>query len=245
MSLERSRSVHIAPQGYETQRVYEPVIEHDADIVVLLLHPKRTNQGDDCKHEVESMLSEANIKCETEDCHFFDLYATLNAIARVIDRYSSEDIFVNISTGSKITAVGGAIACMASDAQAYYVKAQGYEGRTISTGVDEPMPLNLYPIGLPDSQYLEVMRFLRDNDEVIKKDVLAFVQEHDFHLLSRYSRSEIKNSYGPVNREILDPLEQHGMIKQQRIGQGIRVGLTEVGEKTLEVFDYLLENSDR
>lgn len=191
------------------------------------------------------MLEEAGIETQTEKCHFFKLYETLNAIARVIDQYSGDEIFVNISTGSKITAIGGAIACMATDAQSYYVKVKGYEGRTISTGVDESVPLNLYPIGLPDNQYLEIMRFLKENDAVIKKDVLTFVQDNDFQLLSRYSRKELKNSYGPVNREILDPLEQHGIIKQQRIGQGIQIRLTDVGEKMLDVFDYLLESSDR
>lgn len=242
MSLTRTKSVHIAPQGYETQRVYEPAIESDADIVVLLIHPVRTAQGDDCKEEVMAELDEAGVEWKQEKCDFFDLYRTLKSFGRVIERYSDEEIFVNLSTGSKITAIGGAVACMATAVQPYYVKVKGYEGRTISTGVDEAVPLNIYPIGLPNIQYLEVMRFLEENDEVIKKDVLEFVQENEFPLLSRYSRKELRNNYGPLNREILDPLETRGMIVQKRIGQGKRVLLTEDGENTLEAFEYLLDD---
>lgn len=170
------------------------------------------------------------------------MYDILWTIIETVDSHIGDEIFVNLSTGSKITAISGMIACMGTGASPYYVRAEGYSGETISTGVKETVNLPAYPIGLPDQQYLEVMEFLSEKDSVAKKEVVEFVQDADFPLLSKYNRNQLRNMYEPVDREILDPLRERGYIRVQRAGQGKQVWLTDDGEKTLEIFRYMLED---
>lgn len=242
MGLDRSQQIHIAPQGYETERVFKSPIENNADKVVLLLHEEQTESGQDCLETVEAALEDADISYEETYCDFFDMYDILWTIIETVDSHIGDEIFVNLSTGSKITAISGMIACMGTGASPYYVLAEGYSGETISTGVKETVNLPAYPIGLPDQQYLEVMEFLSEKDSVAKKEVVEFVQDADFPLLSKYNRNQLRNMYEPVDREILDPLRERGYIRVQRAGQGKQVWLTDDGEKTLEIFRYMLED---
>lgn len=241
MSLKGPLNIHIAPMGYETERVYHPAIENEADFVVLLIHRNQTDKGADCQDRVEEALDEEGIEHEEKTCDFFDLYSSLWAIAELVDGHSEEHIWVNLSTGSKITAISGMIACMATKARPYYVKAEGYRGETISEGVKETVPLSVYPIGLPDRQYLEVLAFLDEHGDVAKGELVEFVRDEDFPLLSQYNRQELKNLYDPVNKEIIEPLLERDLIDEQRRGQEKRIGLTGDGEKTLKVFSYMLE----
>lgn len=242
MGLDRTQQIHVAPQGYETERIYKPPIENNADKVVLLLHEEKSENGDECQTRVEEALAEEEIPFEYKECDIFDMYGALWAIAEIVDEHIDDEIFVNLSTGSKITAISGMIACMGTGAKPYYVKAEEYSGETVSKGVDDTVTLSAYPIGLPDQQYLEVMEYIQQaEDKVAKGDIVEFVQDAEFPLLSKYDRQELKNMYKPVDREILQPLRDRGYIKEQRRGQEKRIWLAEDGEKTLKIFQYLLE----
>ncbi|WP_152039944.1 HFX_2341 family transcriptional regulator domain-containing protein [Salinigranum salinum] len=241
MSLKGPLDVHIAPMGYETERVYAPAVENDADFVILLIHENQTEKGADCQATVEAELNAKGIECEDKSCDFFDLYSSLWAIAELADEYAEHRILVNLATGSKITAISGMIVCMATKARPYYVKAKGYHGETISKGVKETVPLSVYPIGLPDKQYLAVLAFVDEEGDVAKGELVEYVRGEDFPLLSRYDRQELKNLYDPVDKEIIEPLQERGLIEEQRRGQEKRIWLTEDGKKTLKVFSYMLE----
>jgi hypothetical protein len=241
MSLGGPRRIHIAPQGYEDQRIYEPAIEHNADKVVLITHDTYTDRAEECKETIEVALEEAGIEYDDEPCDIFDLYDTLWKMADIIHEHDGDKIRLNVSTGSKITAISGMIACMATDAIPYYVKVEEYRGETITEGVSETVPLNAYPIGVPDQHFIEVLSFIDEHDAVSKKELIEFIRAREFSLLAGYNRDELKNMYRPLNREILDPLEDRGYIQIQRRGQSKQVWLTDDGEETLRVFQYLLD----
>lgn len=208
---------------------------------MLLTHAESTSKGDECLETVTGELDEAGISYDCRECDIFDMYATLWAFAEIIDEYAQNDVFVNLSTGSKITAISGMIACMGTGAYPYYVKVDEYTGETISKGVKDTVQLSAYPIGVPDRQYLKVMEYIEMNGPVAKKEVVEFVQDQEFPLLSDYNRQALRHMYKPVNEEILDPLEERGYIDVQRRGQGKQVRLTTDGKETLKIFRYMLE----
>lgn len=241
MVLQGTLSIHLAPVGYEVDRVCGPIIESDGDHVVLFRHEEQTEKGEKCMQLVTERLSDNEIDHEIQETHFFELYKYLGDIREQIDQHEGEDIFVNISTGSKITAVAGMMACMATGTQPYYVRAQEYKGEVITEERGETIPLSAYPVGLPDKQYLKVLEFLCTDETVYKKDIIEYVDDEDLPLLSGYSRNQLKNDYKPVNEEIIEPLEKRGFIEIHRYKQGKKVELTEDGQKTLEGLRYLLD----
>lgn len=117
MALKSLQSIHIAPAGYETERVFDPVIRNDADFLHLLIHKEQTDKGKDCQERIEAALDAEEIEYDYETCDFFDLYSSLWTIAELVNQYSGDEIWVNLSTGSKITAISGMIVCMATKAR--------------------------------------------------------------------------------------------------------------------------------
>ena len=72
---------------------------------------------------------DADIKVEPESCNIFDMYSVIERISRVVKRNPDAEILVNLATGSKPSAIGGMIACMANDIIPYYVQPKGYGER--------------------------------------------------------------------------------------------------------------------
>lgn len=239
--------MHIAPQGYETERIHLAADQAGADKVVLLVHEDQTDRGEECKQSVIEELEDAGISWDDKECDIFDMYETLYAIGEIIIDHPDDEIMVNISTGSKITAVSGVIASMVTGARPYYVKAEEYEGRTITRGVKDIVDVPAHPIGLPDNQYLMVLEWIRENSEegddsyVVKGDLVEYATEAELLLLSKYNRSELKQMYKPVDEEIISPLRKQGYIEEVRYGQEKRITITEDGERMLDYFNFLLE----
>jgi len=113
--------VHIAPLGYEYDRVVEPVRKHDADIVYLLTadRARLTAYQEALVEELEADGRETRFR----EVDLGDLYDVLAVVTTVTDEHAEDIIRVNVSSGPKLAAVGAAIACMATDATPYYVHA--------------------------------------------------------------------------------------------------------------------------
>lgn len=107
------KRVHIAPVGFDIDRVVLPLKKMKADKVWLVL--KR-----DVKEEIESPyihkitsdLNKVNIEHTIERCNIVDLFDMLNVYRSIIEQEYGNDIFINVSTGSKIQAIAGMMACM-------------------------------------------------------------------------------------------------------------------------------------
>lgn len=125
------RTVHIAPQGWEHDRVVKPAIAARAHRVYLLARrdhertehflnlAQETLQGDDVHVEVVEIDPEREFE------------STLLNVARIL-RKESEDgnrVFVNMSSGGKVAAVGSSLAAMYHSERAggiYYASPDHY-----------------------------------------------------------------------------------------------------------------------
>ncbi len=244
MSLRREQ-VHIAPQGYERERVYKPAIDNQADKVILVEHvgDSETDEGEiskaqECRSEVQRELMQHDISFNVEECDFFDVTSVAMVIAELAHANCGGDTFVNVSTGSKLCAIGAMIACTATEAQPYYVPAEGYIGETITTGVKPSQPISTYPLSLPHEQYLKVLRYVDEQGSVIKRDIVEFAQE--LPLLSEYDRKQERNMYEPVTEEIIEPLVEQRYLSEMQLRGKVEYELTEEGESTLEILSYLV-----
>jgi hypothetical protein len=152
---------------------------------------------------------------------------------------ANEAVSVNFSTGSKITVMAGMLAYMATGATPYYAMVEEYPGETVSVGYRDTREFPAYPVGLPDRQYLEVLQYLDEHGSASKKELIEFTRE--LLLLSGYTRQQERNEYAPLNTEVIDPLRDRGLVREQPIGAERRLKLTEAGEDMLKLAAYLLD----
>lgn len=232
--------VHVMPVGYEVDRLVLPAIELDADRVVLLEpeSAKAREYGD----AVREGLAEADIPRETVPCNVFDLYDSIGSTAEVASRF--EDVSVNIASGSKVSAVGGAIACMATDATPYYVRAERYgaEADSVSEGVEAIYELPTYPIDRPSREHIDVLRHLAENGPISKKRLITFAEDRELPFIADYEGSGEKGKYRLLERHVVSPLADRGYVTVRDVGRRKRLSVTESGRNTLRAFSYLLKD---
>ncbi|WP_198668059.1 DUF6293 family protein [Saliphagus sp. LR7] len=231
--------VHAMPVGYEVDRLVVPAVELGADRVVLLEpHSERAREYGDA---VRDGFDEADIDHETVPCDVFDLYDSIGSIAEVASRF--EDVSVNIASGSKVSAVGGAIACMATGATPYYVRAERYgdEADSVSEGVEAIYELPTYPIDRPSREHVEVLEYVAENEPVTKKRLIAVAEERELPFIAGYDGSGEKGKYRLLERHVVSPLADRGYVQVEDVGRTKRLSSTESGRNTLRAFSYLLE----
>jgi len=234
--------IHIMPVGYEFDRIVLPAQELRADRVILL-------DSDDERgaprytEDVCEALDEARIDYELVDCDIFDLFDSLGTIAELATEFENDDVYVNLASGSKVTAMGGMIACMATDATPYYVRAEKYAEQTdsgVSEGVAEITQVPTYPIERPSRQHVAVLDYVATSGTTTKKDLIEFGEEADLPFIADYESTEPKGKYRLLDSRILKPLVENEYVEIEEVGRTKRVSITENGENTLQAFQYLI-----
>lgn len=243
MSLEGPKRVHIAPLGYEQERIYKPAIEMNADEVILVVHEDRTDQSEKCEEVVKEALEEESIEVSDEDCNFFDLQDAMYILTDIVGGKGDNTYRINISSGSKITAIAGMFVCMMYDAIPYYVKVEGYGEEPISHGVADSFSVPTYPIQLIDKDYIEVLEFLKvkneDDAHVVIKDLNEFVQENELSVVEDSERDDT-DIYDIVRPQIIEPLRERDYISLQRRGNEKVIELTSKGKDALQITKYAI-----
>jgi uncharacterized protein DUF6293 len=243
--------IHIAPVGFEVERVVEPVVTDRADRVYLV-----TRDGDDAARpfleEVERRLAKARWPVEVAlvPTPIWDVFGTLGVYRRIFeserraDRNASDvvPIRVNVSTGTKITAIAGTLACMLWRGEPYYVQVSRawYSSltprvRAVNDIVRSIDPVSVYELRAPNRELVEVIEALEAAGGSLRKRELirALGLERPIDggtppsAQAQHSRLRLR----------LGPLESKwGFVEADRSGGRGRVRLTPQGHLALTLF---------
>lgn len=247
MDFDVPDRIHIMPVGYEEERVTTTAIEYRADKVVLIGHKEDGPQEKERLVSIREKLEENSIIVEETQCDIFDLYDSLGLIGELITEFEDDNVYVNVSSGSKITAIAGMIACMAIDATAYYAKARDYSMEA-PEGIEFVQELPRYPINAPERQQVEMLYVV---SEMTSKNLpptkgkLIHVAEHLGMPFITNKGVQDKGKYRIIDNEILDPMQEQGYITITREGRSKLIELTEEGENSLRAFRYLIDDSEK
>lgn len=239
MGMEIPDRVHIVPLGYEHDRVIAAAREYRADEVVLVRHIDDTVESSHIS-DVVSSLEEINIGYELHSCDIFDLYDSIGTIGSIISDHEKDEVYINISAGSKITAVAGFIAGTVTETTVYYGKAESYEGTP--RGFEDAFQLPHYPIDAPDKQQIITLTVLHELDKKgshpTKGDLIHIAMQN--HLEFTQRDIDEKGLYRLLGTQILEPLSDYGYVESYKDGRSKRVKLTEQGEGAYEAFKSLI-----
>lgn len=242
-TMDVTERVHIMPVGYENDRIVLSAERLQADRVVLLQYEDQTDHPS-YTETVRQRLNERNILHESTSLDIFDFYGSIGKIAEVATTFGDDDVYVNLSSGSKITAISGMIACMATGATPYYVRAERYAAETegdIAEGIHTITELPTYPMDSPDVQHIAILSHLYNEGEVRKSDLINYGREEELPFITDHDASNAKSEYRLLDSHITKPLVQRGYIEIEIVGRSKRLSLTEAGENTLRAFSYRLD----
>jgi hypothetical protein len=254
--MRPSERVHIAPLGFEQDRVVEAAKQLKADQLILL----EWGEGDRPPffEEVYAEIEAAGIEREMRSCNIFDMYEVIRVTAKEVQQHAGDDVFVNIATGSKISAIGCMIACMVTDAIPYYVEPERYDEQDaqrtnpVSYGVKNIKQLPAYPIDGPDPQFIYVMEYIYREGPVTKKDLIEFGQgnrssktielpSQSLPFITEHEADSDRARYRLLETHVLNSLTEKGFIETREVGRRTDIDLTDDGENTLAAFRHLIE----
>ncbi|SFR61577.1 HFX_2341 family transcriptional regulator domain-containing protein [Halogeometricum limi] len=268
--LPSGRRVHIAPLGYERDRVVDPVRTEAADVVYLLVDdPARTaadygdvdDDADWSSPDTESVSwetatayqravrEELGAYCDARglpvDIH--NVYDVMGVTTTVAATHADDQVFVNISSGTKVAAVGAAIACMTTAALPYSVEPERYGhdvgADPLSEGVASIDRVPDYPIEAPTREQVHIMGYLYEQTvenpyTLNKRSLIQRANDYGLPFLANYSTESRQSEYRRLDTAIVDPLVAKGYLRLEPAGKQKNVVLTETGISVYRAFRH-------
>lgn len=229
--------IHIASVGFEFRRVTDPLIQMQADKVYLISYSK---DDDATKYfsQIKKELSQnyKHIQVKEVFLNIWDFLECIEEFRKIIQKEKGNHIYINVSTGTKITAMAGMLSCELWGASPYYAKVW-YRSETEQ--VDEVNRLPVYDIKKPKDILMKILNMLKSHGGVMRKSKM--IDELEEMKLIRKTDGEGKDLQGPAKhsqlRALLDPLEREWeFIKVEASGRKSEVSITEQGETALRIF---------
>ncbi len=244
--------VHIAPVGFEVERVTEPLEREHADRVYLLTRTDR-DAAAPFVAEVTRRLAHAPwpIDVRLVRTELWDVFHALASLRQIFEAERRTDrtardvlpIRVNVSTGTKITAIAGTLACMLWNGSPYYaqVTKAWYSSRAPQVGrvtdvVSRVDPVGVYELRAPAPELVEVLEALGRRGGTLRKRELIRELGLDRPPPQGGPAASPQAQHGRLRRR-LEPLERRwGFVRTESPGPRARVQLTEQGRLALALF---------
>jgi hypothetical protein len=235
--------VHIAPLGYEYERIVLPTLNQKADRAVLIDY-RHDEERPTYHDQVWEDLREAGVTVESREADIFSLYDSIGTVARIIRENTEHQVYVNLASGSKVMAIGGMIACMAEGATPYYVRAEEYKfdgQEPLSEGVKETFALPAYPVEQPTAENIRILQALRDEGPLSKSELIDFGQRELLPFIQKSETESRRGKYRTLEARVINPLVKREYIRLESIGRRTLVEITANGRSHLQAFEYMIE----
>jgi len=234
--------VHIAPVGFERDRVVQPILKMKADKVWLLYEkdPKR-DQAKPFREKVLAILKKKGIQCKLAACTIDDLYDVLHVIKKVIDDEKKNELFINVSTGTKIEAIAGMMAAMifknGTSIVPYYAVPERYETqeKPMSYGLKETIQLPDYRITLPDPELIKALAIIAEKEEGFKKkNLIERFQKDELISVGPKAKFPASSLHMSINKKYLERLIELDLIISEGTGRKRKIKITPQGKNMLK-----------
>jgi hypothetical protein len=242
--VRSSLRVHISPVGFHVNRVTEPIIQERADKVYLMTHHSHDRAGKYMEKIIKVLRKEKLISIEKVTTDIWDLFECLKCYKAIMQREGrTAHIYINVSTGSKITSIAGTLACMIWKGTPYYAHINYDDAMKdpVDGLPDEKIlsitQLPVYSINKPRTESLLILRALNNikDGKMKKRNLIEYLENQgiiDSELSAAAKHSKLKVLLAPMTVSSLD----NPLVEVEYGGRQSNVILTSQGESTLKIF---------
>ena len=149
-----------------SSRITEPLIRERADKVYLITHLQDDKAAPYLEKIFKVLRKEKFLTIEKRTTNIWDLFECLKTYKKIITEEQGAHIYINVSTGSKVSSIAGTLACMIWKGIPYYAHIDYNNKKDPDDGLpDENITslaqLPVYSINKPKPESLFVLKILR------------------------------------------------------------------------------------
>lgn len=241
---EVSLRIHIAPAGYEVDRITLPARQMRADRVWLLVfNDKNRDDAKPFRIEIEKILGKFGIETKIKECDIVDLFDVLRGMREIIDEEKGNDVFINVASGSKIEAIAGMLIASIFRENTrivpYYPVPENYSVKPeitqpISAGLKDIKYLPEYHIEQPKPEHMKLLALIeKEGGEVTKKRLMQIAVDEG--LISSSGKNKIQAYYASLNTNYLEKMKEWKIIElSDRRGRSRKIKITKAGRDMLK-----------
>lgn len=231
--------VHIVPVGFEVDRVVLPAIQMKADKVWLLIHDDPTK--DKAKPHVEKIkkeLEKEGIDIQIAKSDRNNVFKFLKSVKELIQNEEKNDVYVNVSSGSKIQAIACMMACMMfndkNNVTPFYAEPESYpatQGKQQSTGLRDLIELPKYELKKPKHELVEALKIIREHgNRITKKEMAKIADQNKIIVVNAQEENYEQARFASLDKNIIQPLaETWKFVEIEKIGRNRWIKITQEG----------------
>jgi hypothetical protein len=236
--------VHIAPVGFEIDRIAIAAKQMKADRVWLLMHgdPKQ-DRAQGYMEKIRSQLKKEKIEVQIGYTDRFSLFKILKSVREIVEKEKENDIFINCSSGSKIQAIACMMACMMFQGRTrltpYYAEPESYasvKGEQLSTGLKTVVKLPAFEIHTPKPALVQALKIIKEHGgKITKKEMARLADEKKLIIINAKEENFQQARFASLDKNIIQPLQNEWkFVEVERIGRTRWITMTQEGDGAVE-----------
>lgn len=245
-----ARRIHVAPVGFEVDRVVGPILEMAGERAVLVANVRRADQATSYRSQVVEQLEAKGVATEVVRASIFDLDATTVTIADILRKHRSDSLYINVSSGSKVQAFAGYLAKLIVQTEgihvtAYYSEPDHYpatSGEPLSIGYRASFQMPDVVLRAPKRELITALGVLEPRprskyDLALRLAELGLLDREKLSTdgFARDERSRVGLMMA-VQARFVGPLESWGFVTCEKKGKSILVSISEPGRRAFRLF---------
>jgi len=231
--------VHIAPVGFEIDRIVLSAKKMKADKVWLLMHdvPSK-DKARGYMEKIKTELKKDKIEVQVVYSDRFDPFKILKTVKEIVQKEKENDIFVNVSSGSKIQAIACMMACMMfrgkNKLTPYYAEPENYatvKGAQLSSGLKTLVQLPAYEIHTPKSVLIQALKIIKERGgRITKKEMAELAYENGLLIVNAREENFQQARFASLDKNIIQPLlRDWKFVEIEQIGRNRWIKITPEG----------------
>ena len=237
--------VHIAPLGFEIDRIVIPLKQTKADKLWII------SQDNSAKDKSAPYLEKIKKECKKMGVEVkvaysdrLSLFKAIKSIKDIISQEKGNYIYVNVASGSKIQSIACMMACMVlkecDNLQPFYAEPESYaafEGKQQSFGIKDTIPLPIYEIQTPKPKLLAALKIVSDQptQKITKKEMAQLAEEQKIITVNAEDENHSQARFASLDKNIIAPLEKEWkFIEVEKIGRNRWIKITQEGKDAAE-----------
>ena len=232
--------VHIAPLGFEIDRIVIPLKQTKSDKLWILAHENRSEDlSGPYLEKIKKECKKLGVEVEVAHSDRLNLFQTIKSIKDVINQEKNNYIYVNVASGSKIQAIACMMACMVlkecKNLQPFYAEPEKYavfEGKQQSFGLKDTIPLPIYEIQTPKEKLLQALKIIQnaENQKITKKEMAIIAEEEQLITITSEEENHSQARFASLDKNIIQPLkDEWNFIEIEKIGRNRWIKITQEG----------------